>query len=131
LVALADSLWTSASGKFDAVAIRLGSIAEGSELWKTAVKGIKGGVESMTAKPDSAPVVLVIMPGAQGGRHYHKRASENGAVHATKTIDISASFIILALTTLLLVIGSIASISLLFSLGSESLPSTLNLTPGK
>ncbi|RSH82782.1 uncharacterized protein EHS24_007777 [Apiotrichum porosum] len=68
LVTLADSLWTSAESTWDAVAVRLGRAEHGSELWNTAITGLKAGLESMT-QPNSPPVVLVIMPAA--GRHGH------------------------------------------------------------
>jgi len=131
LIALADNLWNQASAKWDAVAVRLTSVAEGSELWTQAVNAVRGGVQSLTAKEDAGPVVLVIMP-PRGGRHYKRgleNAAEKRAAVVRKKKDVSAQFIILTITSLLLFFGAIASVALLFNLGGEELPSSLTLAP--
>lgn len=128
LVALSDSLWSSAKTSWDAVAVKLNEVSEGSTLWQEATKSVKAGLESMT-QPDSAPIVLVIMPGAQNGRHYKRQIETAAKKNSAK--DYSASFNILAGTTILLVIVVIASISLLFSIGETDLPSSLTLAIGK
>ncbi|BEJ11621.1 hypothetical protein CspHIS471_0200810 [Cutaneotrichosporon sp. HIS471] len=134
LVALADSLWSSTSTGWDAVCIRLDNALEDSELWNTASRGVQAGLKSMT-QPDSPPL-LVIVKDAQPRFHYARQVEEpveiarNKSQTKPKGTDYSAPFVLLTGTSILLILFVFGGVALLFSIGEESLPSTLNLSVG-
>ncbi|WOO83020.1 uncharacterized protein LOC62_04G006500 [Vanrija pseudolonga] len=127
LVALADHLWSSAEHEWDAVSIRLGLAEPGSALHKSATKGVKAGLQSMT-QPDSPPLLLVVMPSSS--RHYSRavRAPNDTDTPVKPKHDYTQSFAILAGASLFIVFAIAGSISLLFSVGENELPSTLTLS---
>lgn len=113
--------------------IRLDQAAEDSALWNSASRGVQAGLKSMT-QPGSPPL-LVIVKDAESRYHYARQVEEpvvDVAKNKTKTKgkDYSAPFVLLTGTTILLLLFVIGGISLLFSIGDESLPSTLNLSVG-
>lgn len=116
--------------------IRLGEAEADSALWDSASKGVHAGLRSMT-QPDSPPL-LVIVKDASPHYHYARQfVEEVESAKKNKTKDgkgkgkdYSAPFILLAGTTILLLLLVVGGVSLLFSIGEQSLPSTLNLSVG-
>lgn len=113
--------------------IRLGEAEADSALWESASKGVHAGLQSMT-QPGSPPL-LVIVKDAQPRYHYARQVNEpelEVAKNKTKGKgkDYSAPFVLLTGTTILLLLFTVGGVLLLFSVGEESLPSTLNLSVG-
>jgi hypothetical protein len=82
-----------------------------------------------------SPPLLVIVKDAESRYHYARQVEEPAVEVAknktgSKGTDYSAPFVLLTGTTILLLLFVIGGVSLLFSIGEESLPSTLNLSIG-
>ncbi|CAK9783030.1 hypothetical protein CC85DRAFT_286566 [Cutaneotrichosporon oleaginosum] len=140
LIALADPLWpswSSTSGGWNAVRIRLVEAAQDSALWEIVSPAVQNGLKSVT-KPDSPPLLVIVKDtNTQPLFHYARQVEADApAVEAAKNktnstgTDYSAPFVLLTGTTILLLFFVIGGVALLFSIGEQSLPSTLNLSVG-